>query len=472
MKRARRKRARTSYFAEKRPREKDQVEMQQGVTFADLGKGLPDHPDDGHSLSHSGEQDCGSHSTMPIEKSHLEENFANAAARLDGDNREQISFFASAQQTGDGSLRHASEISGDNGSLKQRDEFEQNETQQQGIFCSKGMTETSERSDKSNSNLKPAMIHPSAVNDAGVLDMFTYHRGREGQEPRDSKTGELLCDVEPTDSNFGLTQPKLKIPVSVEFPLHDGECATESDDPTSHDASAYYKDTVEWDLSNSSTPSPMEYALNVADEFGLNFGQTVDLAVSIQNQIDDYLRNNIAYSAPIAIRDPSGLERETRKPASFSLQLYGSVSGVDTYSGFPLSKKQRAISRSVFSSKAINNKPKSMPEGEAGNDRHTSLRFGYYDSSEIEEEYLAEIQKRAKAESEENLRERAAKEGVETGLKILETGNCHVCHKRHSNVAQFPCLIGTHIFCVQHCKVRGLLVFIDCLVLLCLTSYV
>jgi len=34
------------------------------------------------------------------------------------------------------------------------------------------------------------------------LDMYAYHRGREGRELRDESTGELLCgDVEPSDTN-------------------------------------------------------------------------------------------------------------------------------------------------------------------------------------------------------------------------------------------------------------------------------
>ncbi len=365
----------------------------------------------------AGEINAENHDLAQTETSETDGGVDAAAVKADGGNNEPKLHSVSALPIVDNVMQDASQLSGDI-------DFEETETQQHGtVLSANKMSEWSERSDKSNATLKNGTIRPSALQDDGVLDMFTYHRGREGQEPRDNKSGELLCDVEPTDTNYGVTEPRLKI-----------------------------------DLSNVSTVSPMEYALKVADEFGLSFGQTVDLAVSIQNQIDDFLRGHITYSAPITIRDPSGLEREPRKPGAFSLQLYGSVSGQARYSGFPLSRKQRAVSRSVYSSKPIGNKPKPIPEDELGVEVVKTMpsRSGCLDSSAIEEEYIVEAKSIAKAKSVEHIRQKQAEAGSKPVaiLNIIETGNCHICHKRYSNVAQFPCLFPTHVFCAHHCKVR------------------
>lgn len=401
----------------------------------------------------AGEINAENYNLAQTETSETDGGVDAAAAKADDEKNEPKLHSVSALPIEDNVMQDASQLSGDI-------DFEETETQQHGtVLSTNKMSEWSERSDRSNATLKNGTIRPSALNDDGVLDMFTYHRGREGQEPRDNKSGELLCDVEPTDTNYGVTEPRLKINVTIEFPLQDAEeMGKESSTQSSHETQAFYRDNVEWDLSNVSTVSPMEYALKVADEFGLSFGQTVDLAVSIQNQIDDFLRGHITYSAPITIRDPSGLEREPRKPGAFSLQLYGSVSGQARYSGFPLSRKQRAVSRSVYSSKPIGNKPKPIPEDELGVEVVKTMpsRSGYLDSSAIEEEYIVEAKNIAKAKSEEHIRQKQAEAGSEPVaiLKIIETGNCHICHKRYSNVAQFPCLFPTHVFCAHHCKVR------------------
>ena len=72
--------------------------------------------------------------------------------------------------------------------------------------------------------IKKIAIHSTsaAPGGAGRLDIFTYHRGRAGQEPRDARTGELLCDTDPLDTNHNWNPPETTVvKVNVKFPLVD-----------------------------------------------------------------------------------------------------------------------------------------------------------------------------------------------------------------------------------------------------------
>jgi hypothetical protein len=97
------------------------------------------------------------------------------------------------------------------------------------------------------------IIGGSALNDEGIIDMYIYHRGREGSEPRDIETGELLCDVGPTDTSYGWDQKRLSTSVTISFPLGEGD-----------DDFHYYKEAIEWDLADPKSPTPMAFAVNVA----------------------------------------------------------------------------------------------------------------------------------------------------------------------------------------------------------------
>ena len=58
------------------------------------------------------------------------------------------------------------------------------------------------------------------VSDDGRADIYTYHRGRVGMEPRNPKTGELLADVDPSDTNDGWEPAGSTVTrVSVQFPV-------------------------------------------------------------------------------------------------------------------------------------------------------------------------------------------------------------------------------------------------------------
>ena len=130
----------------------------------------------------------------------------------------------------------------------------------------------------------PAMIQ----DEASRLDMYSYHRGREGMEPRQGDNCELMCPLPPTDTNFDTDAPKVSFPVTIEFSLED---KLHNGGDGHEDTVATYAETVPWDLNDTSTPSPMEFATAIANQFGLSFSQTEDLALSIQDQIDEHLQH-------------------------------------------------------------------------------------------------------------------------------------------------------------------------------------
>mmetsp|Transcript_12316 Transcript_12316/g.26896 ORF Transcript_12316/g.26896 Transcript_12316/m.26896 type:complete len:1235 (-) Transcript_12316:86-3790(-) len=68
---------------------------------------------------------------------------------------------------------------------------------------------------------KKVLIH-STSQQQPTIDIYTYHRGRAGYEPRHFKTGELLCGTDPVDTNYGWAPGKSLCKVVVKFALGDG----------------------------------------------------------------------------------------------------------------------------------------------------------------------------------------------------------------------------------------------------------
>lgn len=67
------------------------------------------------------------------------------------------------------------------------------------------------------------------------LDIYTYHRGRVGQEPRNPSTGTLLCDMDPIDTNYGWIPCKNAVcKVTINFPL--GDLNEDDDDDDEEDS--------------------------------------------------------------------------------------------------------------------------------------------------------------------------------------------------------------------------------------------
>ena len=89
----------------------------------------------------------------------------------------------------------------------------------------------------------------------------------------------------------------------------------------------HFQAEVQWNLSNPNYRTPLVYASDIAVEYGLSLNQTLDLARSIQEQIDDHVRTNVKYKIPISSVDPLSNQRGdgTLQPPEYYLPkvLYG-----------------------------------------------------------------------------------------------------------------------------------------------------
>jgi hypothetical protein len=293
----------------------------------------------------------------------------------------------------------------------------------------------------------------------GVLDMYSYHRGREGMDPRDPESGELLCPLEPSDTNHDCDAPKLGATVVIEFPLDDevdskviGTEAKESMDK------AIYRETLQWDLSDPSTPSPLCFATDIANEYGLSFGQRMDLAISIEQQIESHLQQNCSYSAPLALKDPLGNERRFGGP-TIHTHLYDQV--LQTAEGGIRQPRKQTASRQARvptpSSKPQTTANASTAEVSTAS-RRTSLERVYEPvvfepEEDVEPEYREEVKKRTRAASVLDVSHKC-KNGIIGVLEKKQDFHCHVCHKRCKVTYNFACGIVSHSYCEMHCKVR------------------
>jgi len=154
------------------------------------------------------------------------------------------------------------------------------------------------------------IVKTRALGENGELNIYAYHRGLQGMEPRDPATGDLLCDLPPTDTNHKNDEPKLTLNVTVKFPIVDEDDIKRLD----KDDWPMFEDVIPWNLGDPETPTPMGFAAITAETFGLTFGQTVDLATSIQEQIYRHMREHCGYADPVALTDGAGIERVNYPP--------------------------------------------------------------------------------------------------------------------------------------------------------------
>ena len=337
--------------------------------------------------------------------------------------------------------------------------------------------------------------------ETGVIDIFTYHQGRVGDEARDPKTGELLCDSDPIDTNHKWVPPKMLVKVTVSFPLgdpdeeeyQDSDLSDEEEEagnninkgefqggdmsvrstPTRASLSKSrhrspaeslsgspnkgvkatdkelprFVQTVDWDLGDPSTPTAEEYAANIASEFGLTFPQTMDLKESIQKQLADFTHRQPHFYAPIKILDPYGNERPN---AAFGPpeRHCGSVCG----SGNKLSIRRSASGAST-SRKSTGGASSSSSRAAVKPDKRG---ISVVPKDQIEgpnksgNKYAEEILKRCKKSSKELTAELLSK--GQQALSKQRNEVCHICHNRKENVLCFPC--GRHAYCDYHCGSR------------------
>ena len=147
-----------------------------------------------------------------------------------------------------------------------------------------------------------------------VLDIYTYHRGREGMELRDEETGNLLCDLpKPTDTNHNSKEPDTATPVQMQFPLSDIHV---------------FKESITFDMVGKiqAGTTPMQLASDAAIEFGLSFAETIDLAESIERQVGTFCREHNSYNPPISSIDPQSGQRREAQAGRVSVAWHGQIS--------------------------------------------------------------------------------------------------------------------------------------------------
>lgn len=290
-----------------------------------------------------------------------------------------------------------------------------------------------------------------ALSKDGVLDMYSYHRGREGYEPRDPESGELRCPLEASDTNCSYDAPRLSFNVTIEFPLHDGPVDHGS---TNDEDLPLYSETITWDLSDPSTPSPLIVATNIANDFGLRYGQMMDLALSIQSQIDAYTQQNLSYWTPISVMDPAGMERQY-VGSSIQTHRFGHV--LQTVpGGTRLAPKERQRVASGGGGGGRSASRASSVNGSTASGRRRSISSKVdvdYADEDIDEEYTKEVKRRSRAESILDITKKC-QNGLVGLMERVEDGPCHICRKRCEISFVFACGLAPHCYCENHCKVR------------------
>ena len=306
-------------------------------------------------------------------------------------------------------------------------------------------------------------VKTRALSEKG-LDIYAYHRGREGMEPRDPATGELVCDVQPTDTNYKLDEPRLTLTVTVKFPLveeEDIKRGNKADWPM-------YEDVIPWNLGDPETPTPMEFAANTAETFGLSFGQTVDLATTIEMQIMRHLKEHCGYREPVALTDGAGGERISFPPYSIS-QLYGAVvsqNGVKpghllcTVEGPGSKGKPRSTGRApLLSGHGTSSRRNSLSGSSTARGQSRPPPILYEEDEVIEELYVEEVEKRMVNISKRSVEAKSPNIPGPLGhIELRENWVCHICHKRNKLVGVFACGHSTHSYCANHLRVRAPLI--------------
>jgi len=395
--------------------------------------------------------------------------------------------------------------------------------------------------DKNKEKLKEIAIHATASATANGddtnekdsnknnLDIYTYHRGRTGQEPRNIH-GDLLCDTNPIDTNFNWNPPKTFVcKITVKFPLgdinedeyEDSDLDDDDDDKNKKDggvdgcsgdggdkstsgggelnldnfeikgsssfkesaieaaqrasrsrlsrggqqeiwdqkqngqsstlASAaedslpHFVETVQWDLANPKTPSPEEYATNIATEWGLTFPQTMALKDSIEKQLEAFCNSQNKFYAPIAVVDPYGSERPSAH--------YGppeSHCGPVLSTGGSARPTIRRAGGATMSGASRKSRPSGQVKPNPRGGIHVVPQEQVEKPNKKGDACCAEILKRIKQHSK-NIVAECVSEGKAT-LQVVKNDVCHVCHNRKECGLTFHC--GRHSFCEYHVATR------------------
>jgi hypothetical protein len=271
----------------------------------------------------------------------------------------------------------------------------------------------------------------SALQADGKLHTLAYHRGWQGAELRDEDTGELLCDVQPADSNHSLDGPKLSTTITIQFPL-DGE--------------RFYRESVVWDLGSPHTPTPLQFATGVAQAFGLSFAQTLELQQSIQDKLRDFVNGNCAYPPPIVLESDTAQS----KPPLIVSTLYGEATGDREGGKWQIDfQKPRVGTKSGPPRAPASEKVVSRGKNPAKRKRDCeSVR----EAGLVENVYTDEVLKRLQlgSVSEVKLRWESTEQRMPLGkIASRKDARCHAC-RRIANCGAFSCGNDAHTFCYDH----------------------
>ncbi len=341
----------------------------------------------------------------------------------------------------------------------------------------------------------------------GTVHPDAYHRGHVGSEPRFKGRGNLICDTKPTDTNHGWDEPNLKLQVKIEFPLGEPEWSDEEDEESHHSnkneqqsgrrrnarrggegrafvsetdrrkkreeklaALPKFREVVQWDLGYAKTPTPMVYAADVAAQFGLSFNRTLDLARSIQDQIDDFVRENVNYHVPISILDNMDVPRGKSglQPPKYSNPkiLYGGhcATDVTTTSKRFEPREKKSISKDGGGSGSISNvsnDPSNVKTINVLYDVAPRDQLPKHDFSGLglDPIYGKMFLRRAKQANKDAIKKVA--DGNIGQVIIRQNHSCHFCHIRRPRVIQYPCGNDAHCFCDLHTSVRILYIIVS-----------
>lgn len=330
--------------------------------------------------------------------------------------------------------------------------------------------ETEKISNKNTSNDKNKTTEKSN-NDLYLYHHSVYGYARVGEEQRNENTGNLLCevDVQIKDTNHHW-DPILVIPIKLEFPLFEPDDSSDvdnekeniptdksnnsnnqsknnvssgvirsKDDLNKQHFDSMYCETIEWDLADPQTPSPMEFALEVAAQYGLNYYETLDLNKSIETQISSYIRKNAFFKRPITVNDPYGKKREiSDKAMKYELE--------DFTSPQTNNKKERKNRKSAGgSTRGPRVNRERVPPVSRGNPR-----IGH--TFQVSDKYRAEILRRVKEEFNVALSKIKVPNAYKWKAACTTEKGCHICHAKKPNGVMFSC--GKHFYCEPHVMAR------------------
>ena len=343
-----------------------------------------------------------------------------------------------------------------------------------------------------------------------VLDMYAYHQGREGMEARDADTGELLFCQQVTDTNHDFDAPKSTFPIEIEFPLEDDDDDEVDDDNIENNNNdndnrnsrnnfingsggnnntsttaeftgrsskkqniAMYREIMTWDLLDPNTPTPLAFAASIGKEYGLSFGQTMDLAARIDKQIERHVAETSNYREPIAIRENIQDLTERRKIGPICQPYrYDAIIQTEKEGGtFKIKRESRGHAKVRSSSSAAGGPRQNRNGGSLASEtvatkvlsparkRDTSKSNKHGSAAQDEaslddklvDELLAEVKKRSTTES-------VATDSGSGVLKAEKNVICHICKKRVALGFHFPCSMKNHVYCEYHVTVSKLFV--------------